>query len=215
MSLEYKVTCQNNSELTGAFCIFQTLRHQEPVLTAQARSLSWLTKKVHSRTGTQFIWTDNLFFVWGEYAAYEVIHTASKLKADMDNPNRRSALLSYQDGAYILKYSNRADADEGKLLIHADDTVRNNEVVVGIGNFVNVSSCSVGAIVYDTLKNFNYPIQPVVDYYVTFGNYKSGQIIDLSDIVTPVKKIPFTPDKLSFKATMRKDNQIGVKVDDD
>lgn len=213
MPVQYRVSCQNNTQLTASFCIFQILRYPDSGLAAQPKSLTWFTKKVHPRTGTQFAWTDEVFFIWGEYVSPELIFTASRLKTDMIRPRKRSAQFSYQDGAYTLKYSSYENPDHSKLQIHTDDTVISNQAVVGIGNCSCMTGCSVGAIVYDAFKNLNYPIRPEVDYYITFGNYKGGQVIDLNSISTPVQKIPFSQDKLSFKVIMRRNNLLAVKQD--
>lgn len=208
MSLNYTLTCRNNSTISGTFSIFLTLKNHDPSVALSPKSPVWMAKKVHAKTETVFSWEENLFFIWGEYLSEDTIHTSSKIKTDMGNPNRRAALFRYQDGAYLLQVEKQPVSPE-KLLIISDETVKPGEAVVGLG--CQADKSGVGRIVYDAFPNVTYSISPTFDFYVTFGNYQKGTVLSLDTLRTPYAKIPFSREKDSFIAVMRQDNQLVVR----
>lgn len=92
----------------------------------------------------------------------------------------------------------------GALEIDEDDTVPLKRASVGI------AMAGAGTFVRQAQPNLTLFFQPHPEYWITFGNYEPGEVLNITEI-TNKQKIEFEPGIFSVNAVLNKDNTWTVK----
>lgn len=197
--VQYTLIFVNNSTNFADACVYQ----QDPnISSANPLSLAWFTKAAYPGTNVIFQWSINYNFVWSQTGtlAPGVIFTASQHpSADLSTTNKIT--LTKVGGAY--NFINQGPGTPGTLNIIEDGTVPKYDASVGIG------MSGFGTFVVQAQPNWNLNFTPHPEYWITFGTYTQGQVMDISSISNP-QQIEFPENVYSLTATLDSNNNWTV-----
>ena len=198
---KYTVIFKNNSDHTGNVSVYQ----KDPDIgIPNVMSLAWFSKKANPATRIEFDWSINYNFVWSETGkllpGVEFI-ASQTVDADLNSTNKIT--LSHDDGAYEFK--NQQKEGEGNLYIEEDGTIPTSKVSVGIG------MSGFGTFVVQGEPNTNLIFTPHPKYWITFGSYKQGEVLDITSI-TNEAEISFPPNIYSMTATLNANNTWSIEA---
>ena len=185
MSDEYILNVINNSTQTGSFCIFQ---EQPDINMPGITTLAWLAKPAHPSTLLEFVWGLDYSFVWSRSTNLKpgtIVKTSQAWDANLSTMNKVKFDLT--NGAYT--FSNQSQgAHEENLYIEQTNRVNSNEASVGIG------MSGKGTFLVSSQPNMNVIMTPKPTYWLVFGDFKEGEVLDTT-------KITETALRLQYKGT--------------
>lgn len=198
----YTLTFQNNSEQSGDICIFQ----ESPDLnTSDVLSLAWFAKHAKSNNQLEFSWNIDYSFVWnchGEITSGSTFRTPQMASKNSISDN--TVPLLEKNSVYQLKSHTIKKADNSSLHITSNNSVSSSEPPVGIA----MSGSS--AFLLKPKPNTNIHLAPPKKYWISFGKFKQGQIIDRSK-VTHLKEIVFPPNVNNLSIKLNSDKTWSVE----
>lgn len=193
---QYSLNFINLSLNPGSVCIYQT--HPETGVQS-VLPIAWLTRHVYPTGQVSFDWNDKYSFVWAEtgYLAPGVKFFANQIwSADLSEQNMVS--LSYTNSAYTFE-NLRQGPVAGSLYVDQDDSLPLNLASIGIG----MSGRSTYAV--QAQPNMHLIFTPKPNYWITFGNFREGEVLDLRTI-TNYKKVTYSNNINSMTAILNEDN---------
>lgn len=193
---QYSINFINNSSNSGNFMCFQ----KDPdISTDGVMSLAWFAKYAHPNTNIRFDWEIDYSFVWGqtgELIPGVMFYAGETLDADLEQNNK--VTLRYLDGAYT--FTNQTTQEPGgSLYVYEDDTVPLKMASVGIG------MSGAGTFVVQAQPNMNVTFTPHPTYWVAFGNYQTGEVLDIQEINNDAQ-VEFPPGVYAMNAILNMDN---------
>lgn len=201
MSTQYQVQIKNNATFTGKFCVYQ---RQPDVEQMGAMTLAWFSKGAHPNTSVDFKWDVNYNFVWSETGNLErgVIFDASQtLNADLKMNNK--VTFQHDDNGYYFTDQTTDAAHAGELIIAQQNSIPANEAAVGIG------MSGFGTFIWKAEPNVPLTIEPKPEYWVTYGQYQQGEVLDMQEIVYSLK-LQYPLNKYVAKVELLSDNTWGA-----
>jgi hypothetical protein len=194
----------NHAGRGGTVCIFQT----DPGLAIDGvRSLAWLTKEVNATTRVIFRWALEHAFVWYDCGklAPGVQCVASQVRPAGLTGNNQVDFIRNDHGFLFAEPT--ADPEKaGNLYIVQDGTIPQDQAAVGIG------MGGQGSLVVQAQPNLTYAfIAPNPQYWITFGSFQTGQVLDVGDLSTPVAKIDFPDNVDSMTAVLDPEERWTVR----
>ncbi len=204
-SVTYSLVFQNNSVNAGSAAVYQT---DPNIGVPNVMSLAWFSKYAMPTTNVVFQWSIDYSFVWSQTGTLKpgVVFLASQnWAADLSSSN--AVTLTYQNspqgGAYTFQ-NQGAGPQQGTLYITEDGTVPLNQASVGIG------MSGAGSFVVQAQPNLNLTFTPHPLYWITFGNYFQGQVLDIGSITNP-GSIQFPPGVYSMTAILNQNNSWTIQ----
>lgn len=191
----FTINFANNSSSAGFFCVFQQ-SHNSP--NPQVFPLAWRVEPAAPNSKLAISWNTDLYFFWaktGELRPGVTFYAGQNARTNLTDQNEIT--LTKVDRDY--QFTNQRNAyQQGILIITADATTVPNQASVGIG--------LSGAVAYavQAQPNMQFHFAPRLEYWVAFGEFKQGEVLDPSGI-TPVK-IDFPYGIFSMNATFNPDN---------
>lgn len=199
--VNYSLIFKNFSSNQGSGCVYQDSPN---IANAQVMSLAWFSKVAAPQTTITFTWTIDYSFVWaetGQLIPGVMFMAGQTFPADLSTTN--SITLSYIGGAYQFQ-NQTAGASAGNLYIREDATVPLKQASVGIG------MSGAGTFVVQAQPNYNLIFTPHPKYYITFGTFTAGEVLDITSI-TQKAEIAFPPGVTSMTAILGQDNSWTVQ----
>lgn len=197
MSYTYTLTINNHSAHSDYFMVFQ---NDPGSFDPNAMSVAWFSK--YSNPGpnvtVEFSWTIDWGFSWAETGvlAAGVQYIAADQREASSTTNQIT--LDY-NGAF--QFTNQQPGPDPSRFY-----------IVETGNIPVDSSGSVGvtmsgSTVYATQArpNNNLTFSPHPQYYVAYGNYQPGQVIDVSTVNNPLH-LDYQTGIYSLTATLNADD---------
>jgi hypothetical protein len=197
MGEKYQLNFLNNSSRGGYAAIFQKL---PDTYAGNWIPLAWFTKACNPSTEINFTWSLDYSFVWGETGALKpgIIFKASQtVEADLNMGNQIT--LDYNEYGYLFSEPASFSQAQGKLVINTTGRVPNNKATLGVGMSGN------GSFVIQATPNYAFEYIPHPTYYIVFGDYVQGQVMD-STHFTKAKKIVFDNNEYTKSVTLNSDN---------
>ncbi|WP_296305657.1 protein RhiA [uncultured Desulfovibrio sp.] len=196
----YKLIFNNNSNLFGTFCVYQ----RDPAQSTKSNlfSLAWFTHPSRPNTTATYTWDVNYCFTWSETGQLKpgVTFTASQtIDADPVDPAKHQTTCLNKN---IYGYSfvdTPLKAPENAMTIYTDATIPHGEVSVGIG------MAGMPTFAYPATPNYSYTFKPHPEYWVVFGDYRTGQVLDVN-IVSNTCKVDFANGIYTMEVTLSKQN---------
>ncbi|HEY8927759.1 MAG TPA: hypothetical protein VIM55_01110 [Mucilaginibacter sp.] len=192
----YTINFVNNSNSGGNFCVFQQ-NHNSP--NPGVFSLAWLSQFANPHSKLPISWNTDSYFFWaktGALAPGVIFNAGEALQAGMTENNE--VTLTKRDGNY--KFTGlQTWFQQGTLRVTSDANTAINQASVGIG------MSGSGTFAVQAQPNMTFHFSPAVDYWVTFGDFKQGQVLNPSDLGRAVK-IDFPHGIFSMNATLNPDN---------
>jgi hypothetical protein len=199
MDSSYSLTCVNNSASEGRFVVFQ-----KPPGNPNFSVLAWFAKAAHPDTQVTFRWTTDYCFVWAETGVVTPAISFKAWQIVAADPETRNLIQLTQDAYAATYFTTPTDAGvRGRLTIQSLATVVPHRTAIGIG------MSSSATMVLPAMPNFNVEFMPQPHYWVAFGNYFTGQILDIEHM-TGATEVIYPPEVMSRTATLGADHVITV-----
>lgn len=197
---KYNLVFHNDSSQFGNLCVYQT---NPDITDPNVMSLAWFAKKAYPTTRMSFTWDTSYHFVWDETGVLRpgVIFDASQ-SWEADPKASNQVTFSYENGAYTFRDLGRGPRPNS-LYIAEDITIPPNQASVGIG------MSGSGTFVVQAQPNMNLMFAPHPKYWVTFGNYQQGQVLDITEI-TNKSEVLFPNGVYTMEVTLNGDNTFTV-----
>ncbi len=196
MTDRYTLTIHNNSTHSGTFCIFQ----KEPDMNMpDIFTLAWLTKKSHPTSEINFEWEFEYNFVWSKsttLAPGNHIESSQTWNANLSTLNQVN--LDYTEGAYSFN-DIRQGSEHGSLSINQSSQVIQHDACVGIG------MAGKATLVVPTQPNTEIEFTPKPTYWLIFGDFKEGEVIDTTTVTKNALKLEFNASK-KLNVSLNADN---------
>ena len=205
----YTLTFINNSNNNWDFCCYQ----EDPTISQQdVMSLAWFAFPVAPTTSVSFSWTINYQFVWsqtGKLAAGVKFNASQKWDASLTTDN--SVDFTRKPNS-AFTFQNQADfGSPGTLYINQDGTIPSNTAAVGINMGIEGApqGAGSGTFVVPAQPNITASFTPHPTYWVTFGQYTPGQVLDIQQI-TQKAQVEFDPNVYDMYAILDASNNWTV-----
>ncbi|HEY4170324.1 MAG TPA: protein rhiA [Reyranella sp.] len=200
MTTQYALTCINNSSMLGSFAVFQ----RPPGNPGSVFTLAWFTRPTHPGTQLTFGWTTDYCFVWSETGVVKpgVSFSASETLAADPNGQNFTQLTEDSVGATFFTPTT-GDGPKGTLTIRQLANVVPDRTSVGIG------MSGSGTTVVQAMPNLTATFTPHPNYWVVFGNYIVGQVLDIEQITGEVE-VTYPGGLTSRTATLEPNGVITV-----
>ncbi len=193
---QYSLIFVNNSTQTGDACVYQ----QDPTITdPSVMSLAWFSKAAAPTTSITFDWSIDYSFVWSQTGTLRpgVMFTASQnWPANLSSTNQ--VQFNKAGNAYTFQNQTKG-AQSGTLYINQDSTITPKEASVGIG------MSGSGTFAVQAQPNVTAMFTPKPQYWITFGNYTQGEVLDITTI-TSEAAVDFGYANYSMTAILNPDN---------
>jgi hypothetical protein len=191
----------NNSNVPGSFMVFQQLEGGY-----QLNSLAWFARYAYPNTTLRFDWDDAAYdFVWaasGNITPGIVINASQVVPANLSAGNQIS--FSYDAANRTFNLHNLSSGSPaGTLAVRQDSSIPMNAVAVGIG------MSGAPTVVVQGSPNMTVTFTPRPTYWVAFGTFQQGQLLDIETITQPVQVV-FPPNVVSMTATLNADNTFTI-----
>lgn len=205
MSNIYSLTFTNNSNNNWDFCCFQ----EDPSITTQdVMSLAWFAFPVAPTTSVKFSWTIDYQFVWsqtGQLAPGVMFQASQKWDANLQTSN---GIDFTRKGNSAFTFENQEQfGNPGTLYINQDGTIPANTAAVGINMGIQGApqGAGSGTFVVPAQPNITASFTPHPTYWVTFGDYVPGQVLDIQQI-TQKAQVNFPVNVYDMYAILGPDN---------
>lgn len=200
MSQQYSVLFLNHSQNSGNVCMYQT---DPDIGVNDVQSLAWFTKYVHPQTRVEFYWKVDYSFVWaetGELVPGVRFIASQMVPADLEGRNKIP--FNHVNGGF--KFGEVTQGTGGRLMINEEKHIPFDTASVGIG------MSGKGTLVVQAQPNMNLVFTPKPKYWIAFGNYTEGEVLDLSEMTYPAE-IVFPVNVYSMTAILNPDNTWTIK----
>ena len=201
----YHILFVNNSPNIGSACLYQLYQKVnsdfDPV--PGLMSLAWFAKVIAPATRDVFDWTMDYCFVWaglGRLKPGNLFKPSQVLPADPSSTNK----ITFSSDGENFSFQNPAEQrPQGNLYINAGPFYP-NQAAVGIGMSGN------GTFAAPARPQWLYSFTPRGTYWIAFGDYKQGQVLDVTQINNPAE-IVFPPGIYSMTVTLNRDNSWTIE----
>jgi hypothetical protein len=188
--------------VAGSFVVFQ--KPSPATMPGNVFTLAWMARATHPGTSVTFQWDTGYSFVWSETGALVpgINFNASQVTpADLDRMN----CVQLTVDSYGASYFTAPDGSgaPGSLTIKQLASVVPDRTSVGIG-MSGSGTCAIQAA-----PNLTAVFTPAPNYWVAFGNYQTGEVLDLEDAVGAVE-VTYGGSRTSRTAVLGLDNLITV-----
>jgi hypothetical protein len=191
---------QNKSTNSGSAVVYQT----DPDGNPQNLSLAWFSKNSRPNTNVVFEWKTDYSFVWSETGRLVpgvVFQAAQNWPADPASSN--AVTFTHQYGNF--SFMNQTQGPQpGSLYIRQDSALPMNQAAVGIG------MSGAGTFVNQARPNMNLTFTPNPQYWIAFGDYQQGQVLD-TGAIDNAARIQFPAGVSSMTATLTPDNRWTIQ----
>ncbi|HVR10620.1 MAG TPA: protein rhiA [Thermoanaerobaculia bacterium] len=201
----YSLIFVNQSTNRGDVCVYQS----DPNINVPGvMSLAWFSKLATPSTEIQFEWQVNYNFVWSETGSLKpgvIFSAAQRPAADLTESNQITLDHTGGAGGAYDFINQRRGPVAGNLFIDTTNTVPLNRASVGIG------MSGVGTYAVQAQPNFNLVFSPHPRYWITFGTFVRGQVLDITRI-TNKAEVRFDPGVFSMTAILQRDNKWNIET---
>lgn len=192
---QYTIVFQNNSSMAAAACLYQT--GAGLTVPGTVHSVAWLTKTAAPTTKIVFQWSTDYYFFWAESGKLGegAMLTGSQM---WQVGTLNQVTLTHASGYYTFS-SQIAGADSKNFYIAQDKTIPANMAAAGLG------MAGQATFAVQAQPNFTLVFNPTPSYFIAFGNYTVGQVLDPATIFNAAALV-FPANIFSLAATLNADN---------
>jgi hypothetical protein len=198
MSHQYSITVTNHARQPNYFMVYQT---DPGSFAPNALALAWFSK--YSNPGdnsvTNFAWEIDWGFTWADTGTLSpgITYAASDL-VPAEGVIKNQVTLDYNN-AYLFKNLTRGENPDRFYIQETGNIPINSTASVGIA----MSGKTVYAV--QASPNQTLTFSPHPTYWLAYGNYASGTVLDLSAINHPLE-LKFETGVYSLAVTLNPDN---------
>jgi hypothetical protein len=166
--------------MSGSFAVFQ----KPPPMTVPGNvfSLAWFARPAAASSQVTFTWGLDYSFVWSETG---VLQPGIKFSATQNlsaDPNGQNIVQLTLDNYGATTFANPAGTGAlGSLTVQQLPNVVPNRTSVGVG------MSGSGTFAVQAAPNMTAVFTPHPNYWVIFGNYTMGEVMDIEDVSSAVE----------------------------
>ena len=198
MAMQYSLTVNNQASHSAYFMVYQN----DPTLwDPNALSIAWFAKfsNPSPTSKVKFSWGVDWGFSWGDTGKLQagVQYDASETY-EPQGPSDNLITLDY-NGAYFFGTPS-AGADPNRFYMQESKNIP-------VGSSASVGMTMSGNTVYavQARPNQNLTFSPHPTYYLAYGSYEEGKVIDVSTINNPLQLV-YATGVYSLTTTLNADN---------
>lgn len=192
----YTLRFKNRSNSQHDFLVYQQCID---VNTPYVYTLAWFAKPVANGVDVDFTWSINYSFVWSEQGVVKpgiTFNARQALAADLTSAN----LVNFTQSDSAFQFANLTGTGaQGSLTIDCDDTIPKGAATIGVGMSRN------GTHVVAAEPNYAAVFTPHPEYWISFGSYVPGQVIDTQTMVNS-DQVEFPANVYQMTATLDSGN---------
>jgi hypothetical protein len=193
----YTLRFKNRSKSQHDFLVYQ---QNIQVNTPYVYTLAWFAKPVASGVDVDFTWGIDYSFVWSEQGTLKpgiTFNAHQVIPADLQNGN----LVDFTRINDAFQFANKVGTGaSGSLTIDCDDTIPKDAATIGVGMSGN------GTHVVKAEPNFAAVFTPHPEYWISFGSFTPGQVIDTQTMVN-AEQVEFPTNVYLMTATLDSGNK--------
>jgi rhizosphere induced protein len=214
MSDIYTLTFVNQSNNNWDFCCFQ----EDPNIKAPGvMSLAWFAFPVAPTTAVSFSWQIAYQFVWsqiGQLSAGVKFSASQKWDASLTSSN--SVDFTRKPNKAFTFQNQMAAGVPGTLFINQDDTIPADTAAVGINMGIVGAPLGAGSgtFVVPAQPNITASFSPHPSYWVTFGQFVPGQVLDTQQI-TQKARVDYPVNVYDMVAVLGPNNKWKISTTQD
>ncbi len=175
----YSVTVLNNSQTSADFAVFQ--KPPPTSLPGNVFSLAWFARPTSSSSRDTFTWDLDYGLAWSETGVLQPGTGSAASQNSPADPNGPDVVYLTQDNFGAPTFSNPGNNGAlGSLNVQQMANVAPNRAAVGIG------TAGSGTFA-EAASNMTTVFTPHPTYWVTSGNYTTGDVIHIVDGTSGVK----------------------------
>ncbi|ANK85797.1 MULTISPECIES: hypothetical protein [unclassified Rhizobium] len=199
---KYSLTCINNSQLHGSFAVFQ--KAPPTTIPGNVFSLAWFARPTAPGSRVTFTWGVEYSFVWSETGLLQPGINFSASQTVPADPDRQNLIQLTKDQYGATTFGSPSGTGAlGSLTIQQLSNIAPNKTSVGIG------MSGSGTFAVQAAPNMTAVFTPHPNYWVVFGNYETGDVMDIQD-VTEAVEVTYGGSLTSRTAVLNIENLIGV-----
>ncbi|MDR0689086.1 MAG: hypothetical protein LBG08_02300 [Spirochaetaceae bacterium] len=203
----YSLTVKNNSPNSGSICVYTTSPDTQKI-QQNLRSLAWFTKATNPNSKVRFSWELQYSFAWAETGLLipGVHFEAGEIaNADPADDQKNKVYFDKREDAYLFGDREKATTpSDGALGITTSKIIPHGIASIGVG--INGKA----ALAVDATPNYQFTFIPKIRYWLAFGHFKAGVVLDLNSMVRNVCEIEFPPGIYSLYVELQADNTWGL-----
>lgn len=198
MAKQYSLTVTNQASNSAYFMVYQN----DPTLwDPNALSIAWFAKfsNPSPTSKVKFSWGVDWGFSWGDTGKLQagVQYDASETYAPQGN-NDNLITLDYNGAYFFGKPGSGVDPDRFYMQ-------ESKNIPVGSSASVGVTMSGNTVYAVQARPNQNLTFSPHPTYYLAYGSYEEGTVIDVSTINNPLQLI-YPTGVYSLSTTLNADN---------
>lgn len=191
---QYSIIFVNNTAYAADVCVYQTYPNFN---VPGVVSLAWLAQNTGPNIKTIFSWTFGYNFFWSEtstLAPGAILIPSQVAEANLTDQNQ----ITLTNAGFQGPSQGR---QPGSLYINVE---RTTPASAGIG------MAGWGTIAMPTMPNITLAFTPPSQYWITFGTYTRGEVLDINQIANKAE-IVFPVGIYSMTAILNKNNTWTVE----
>jgi hypothetical protein len=183
MTIKYSLALINQSQFAGSFVCYQ---QDSGIGVPGALSLAWFAKIAHPTVKVYFQWSIDYSFIWAETGLLKpgIPFLPSQL-VDADPQGKKGPneiQFTYQEGGFTFSNPSKQGIP-GALTINTIGGFPDYKASVGIG------MAGQGIYAVQAYPQTTYTFRPQPKYWVAFGDYTQGEVLDINQIGNKVEVV--------------------------
>lgn len=184
---KFTINATNNSMNSGSFMIFQ----RDSSMQQQVFSVAWMTQYANQNMNVNFTWEENYAFVLGQTGILQPgiqFRPSQEYRADLTTNNA----ITLSNSGFTNQQS---QSPSGRLYIQQDATIPMGRLSIGIALGI------APTLVVQASPNMQTVFTPTPEYWIAFGNFNAGTVLDSYSISNPARLI-FPSGKTTLNVTL-------------
>lgn len=201
MSVIYSLEVKNKTNIGGMMCVYQS--NPNPEIYRNLLPLAWLAVGCQGGVTVNFDWDIDYQFVWSRTGPLKPgarFKTSEKIETDPFSQDRNSIGLTFDEKHGYKFVESKTPSTKGSLLITCDNTMENDDAAIG------VAMSGKGVFAQNARPNMSFSFTPKPKYYLAFGDFQEGEVMDMNRVTTDSFRIDFGPNCHSLSVTLNEDN---------
>jgi hypothetical protein len=149
----------------------------------------------------------NFSFAWaesGELVPGVFFEAGEIIEADPSDKEKSKAYFDRQNDAYLFwTRGDASDPAKGALSITTSGNIPNERASIGVG--INGKA----ALAVNATPNYQFTFIPKIQYFLAFGSFREGVVLNLNSMVRNICKIEFPINVYDLQVVLNEDNTWG------
>lgn len=202
--LRYSLKIINEGDFKGALAVYQ---RQHDLEAMGAMPLAWFTQKVFPNMHAEFSWDKEYNFILSKEGEL-IPGVVFKAVESVDTSPEMHNMIEIDKGSdgYVIKKQVTDHRRVGKLVIEGRSGIPEMDASIGI------AMSGSGTFAWEAEPNVSMEVEPKPEYWITYGDFRQGEVLDTRHITKKSLKIDYPRGKYGAVVVLKKDNTWGNVV---